>query len=150
MCPDKLSCGHCHNVLGTPPGSNSQPFHRWTLLSICLNLFFTNWCSPSRQWYFMFLLRPWHTCLTGLGPSREDAKSYCWFLKDHFLFYALYRQFLCLGVSPTAPSSQWKSSTLPWGPSSNVISLNPYDGWHNPLHFILLQMPLMSNPQVEV
>lgn len=37
-----------------------------------------------------FLLRPWNTHPTGLGPSKEDAKSYFWSLKDKFFFYALF------------------------------------------------------------
>lgn len=97
-----------------------------------------------------FLLRPWHIHLTGLEPRKEGVKGYSRSVIDQFLFYALCVLVLCLGVLSTALSSQWKSSPLLWGPNSDIISLKPCDGWHAPLHFVCLQTPLISNPQVEV
>lgn len=64
-----------------------------------------------------FLSRPWHTHPTGLGPGKEDAKSYSWSLRNELLFSDVCVLFLCFGVFAAAPS-QWKSSVFSWGPSS--------------------------------
>lgn len=138
MYPDKLSWDHCHSLLGTPSSSSFSYVDTAFQLPELLH---QQGAHPDGNGISSFLWRPWHTYLG------RRMGSYLWPLKP-FPLLCLVPAFP-LGVSPIA-HSQWKSFTLHWGFSSNVISLNPCDRWDTPLHFLLLQMPLISSPQVEI
>lgn len=77
-----------------------------------MNLFFTGRVPTIWEWHVMVppetLAHPTNRFGTWWGGAKSPSRS----LKDEFLFCALCVLFLCFGLSPTAPSSQWEFSIL--------------------------------------